>query len=115
MLGIKEAEYLAEGYVSLPPINFPVGKRRQIDCDFRAVIRRRPRPLDRFDLHQPDLGFVVLSHSPSLLLFKDKFPSSPLCALIRAIHQKPFTMRRSNGRGNRMILTPTIKRLQTRD
>jgi hypothetical protein len=38
------------------------------------------------------LGFVVLSHLPSLLLFKDKFPSSPLCALIRAIHQKPFTM-----------------------
>src|SRR5262245_6095639 len=68
MLGIKEAEYFAEAYVGLPSINFPVGKSRQIDCDFRAVHRLRPGPLDRLDLNQPDLGFVVLSHLPSLLL-----------------------------------------------
>src|SRR6266511_1154900 len=99
MLGIKEADYFAEAYVGLPSINFPVGKSRQINCDFRAVHRLRPGPLDRFDLHQPDLRFVVLSHSPSLLLFKANFPSSPLCPLIPAPTQNHLTLRTTNAHG----------------
>jgi hypothetical protein len=38
MLGIKEADYFAEAYVSLPSIYFPFRKRRQIQFDLSAVI-----------------------------------------------------------------------------
>lgn len=104
MTGIKEADYLAEADVGLFSINFTVGKRRQIDCGLRAVPGRLLRSLNRFDLHQPDWGFVILSHSPSLSLLAPMIIFRSLSFArdySRNIPKAAFTMRRRNGQVNR--------------
>jgi hypothetical protein len=115
---IKETDYFAEAYVGFFSINIPLGKRRQIDCDLRAVLGRLFRSLDRFDLHQLVLEFVVLSHSPSLLLFrcyylKVNFRAPSFMRAYSRNTSKPFYNAKGTGRATSVILTPPLWGSQT--